>query len=514
MSEQRKTYDSFIFTHIPKCGGTSFRKYINDAALANDIDKALIYIPGFNDLDNDKNISQLSKDKIAILRKQPLKVLANHSHHGIQDKERLDIKNPFSYTILREPIARFISHYNFFYYTLGYEGCKGISLNDLPQSKLEDLIFKISNIQTKYISGVKHPKAAGWDNVLKIAKYNLLFEFGCFGILEHIDLSVLMLQNEAPEWLQFNDVFPVRNKNNTSKKALSIDDNIIKLIQKINKYDCQLYDFALEQFKTKIEKKNYQIDLTKKNEEPKPITYIQVFGERNSGTNFLKKLIESNFENVEVGFKYGWKHGFVNLRRIQREDTEQTLFLCLFKDPYSWLVSMNNKPHHAPQLFFLEFSDFIKREWVCYKGKGYTERAKQLDKFPVTDEEEMLQERHPKTKERFENVMQLRNLKNDYYIRLKNCCEHYKAIKYEDLLEDSSSILNDIESTYQLKRKSEVIIDQGYHGKNPKKKFNRKAFYLEKKYLDTYSDTDLKYVNKYLDFEIEKTIGYKKIKNL
>ena len=82
----------------------------------------------------------------------------------------------------------------------------------------------------------------------------------------------------------------------------------------------------------------------------KSIDYIQIFGERNSGTNYLKQLLEINLDpKIEIGSKFGWKHGFTHKRAIKNKDTEHTLFLVLTKDPYSWLISMNQRPHQAVQ---------------------------------------------------------------------------------------------------------------------------------------------------------------------
>lgn len=49
--------------------------------------------------------------------------------------------------------------------------------------------------------------------------------------------------------------------------------------------------------------------------EHKIIKYIKIFGERNSGTNFLTSLIKKNIKDINIfSFYYkggtGWKHGF------------------------------------------------------------------------------------------------------------------------------------------------------------------------------------------------------------
>ncbi len=255
MKTEKTHYDSFIFTHIPKCGGTSFRKYINDAALASGINKEEIYIPGFNGLGNNKNIINLPKAEISQIRQKPIKILANHAYFNVHKEYELNIQNPFYYTILREPVARFVSHYNFFYYKNGYDDCKGISLNDLPEEKLLKLLQLLSNIQVKYLSNIKHIKIVGYDNMLKLAKYNLLYEYPAFAILEDMELSLTILQQETPsDLLQFSEKFPVQNSYSKKSKE-PIAEPILEKIRAYNAYDIELYNFG----KKHIEKRSFAL---------------------------------------------------------------------------------------------------------------------------------------------------------------------------------------------------------------------------------------------------------------
>ena len=192
-------YDSFIFTHIPKCGGTSFRHFINTSGKINKINEDEIYIPGCNGLTADKNLDQLNKTELKQLKKRRIKILANHSKYNEHLQHKLIIQKPYYYTLLRDPVERFISHYNFFYYKNGLDDLSNISLNDLDEGRLEELIIRLSNLQVRYISNVKYPKAVGLENQYKIAHYNLTQIYGNFGILDKMEESIDLLSHSMVE---------------------------------------------------------------------------------------------------------------------------------------------------------------------------------------------------------------------------------------------------------------------------------------------------------------------------
>ena len=240
--------------------------------------------------------------------------------------------------------------------------------------------------------------------------------------------------------------------------------------------------------------------------------YIQIYGERNSATNYLHFLLEHNIKNVNVGYKYGWKHGFAKLDKIKEERAASDLIICLFKDPYSWLVSMHGKPHHAPQMLGKSFSDFLRAEWACYQGDNYDTRD--LQKDPLLPEQEMMYERNPATEQRFANVIKLRSGKIQRLLELRDKVPNVMLLQYETLLAQPRINVCDVAGAYNMKLNGPVKLSKGYFGKNPSKSFDRKNYYLNKEYLTTYSPEDLEYVNSQLDWSQEAVLGYEKIEKL
>ena len=78
---------------------------------------------------------------------------------------------------------------------------------------------------------------------------------------------------------------------------------------------------------------------------------VSVWGERCSGTNFLRVLLEQNLSNLSImdGNKIFWKHGYPGCKTSKPE----TLHIWIVRDLHSWLTSLYRKPYHfaKPETF-------------------------------------------------------------------------------------------------------------------------------------------------------------------
>ncbi len=253
MRLQLRRFNSFVFTHIPKCAGSSFRKYLCDSAINSGIEPPSIYIPECLGIPNTKNLSQLKEPELIKLQENNIKILGDHSLFNAHITYNLNIDRPFYYTILRDPIKRFISHYNYFYFERGYGNLKGVKINDLKDEQLNQLFKSMGNTMVDYVAN-RNPKTEPVVNesITLRAIYNLEQHFGSFGILEQMDESIQLLSRYSPPWIKFElDKFPFLNKQKNNSKAEEIDDLILDKIKEAHVHDVKLYEYAKSLFNLK-----------------------------------------------------------------------------------------------------------------------------------------------------------------------------------------------------------------------------------------------------------------------
>lgn len=96
------------------------------------------------------------------------------------------------------------------------------------------------------------------------------------------------------------------------------------------------------------------------------ITKIKIFGERNSGTNYIKRLLKKNiksqvyFQSGHYKSKSGWKHGLPDSSKIDK----QTLVIFIVRELSTWLNSMYFRPYHIKRQ-----NDFIQFITTTNKSK-------------------------------------------------------------------------------------------------------------------------------------------------
>ena len=83
-----------------------------------------------------------------------------------------------------------------------------------------------------------------------------------------------------------------------------------------------------------------------------------IYGERCSGTTYLEQIINLNFK-ADITWEYGWKHffGFHDLT-----NSDDTLFICIVRNPYDWINSFYKYQYHLPIQFKNKFN-FLNNEF-------------------------------------------------------------------------------------------------------------------------------------------------------
>jgi len=238
-------FDSFVFTHIPKCGGTSLRRYIYKAAVNSDIPINSIHIPGEGDQHYATNLLQLDQNEFSKVTRNNIKILADHTKLDPQMHHKLGLKKPYIFTLFRNPFDRFISHYNFFFKKIGNAGFKNRNIEDLNDTELLSVVKKLSNIQTGYILGL----GPGLKTLDKIeSRFHeipslLNNRLSSFGILEDMEKTLFILNKTAPNWITFHEEFPKANSNKYQHEFLNKSE-AKKIFNKYNAYDLCLYQLA------------------------------------------------------------------------------------------------------------------------------------------------------------------------------------------------------------------------------------------------------------------------------
>ncbi|MEZ5082701.1 MAG: hypothetical protein R2750_04545 [Bacteroidales bacterium] len=207
------------------------------------------------------------------------------------------------------------------------------------------------------------------------------------------------------------------------------------------------------------------------------MTLVKVYGERNSGTIYLEWLLKTNLEiTIDESPELGWKHRLAPSKEELSDEMKQNMiFVCLVKNPYSWLLSMHKRPYHHESLRELSFSEFLKYSYGDYR-----------------------------------NPIVMWNTKNKSYAELGNYVNKYVFIKYEDSIADIKNTINSIADRFDLQRpefykniKSLLTNEHGIKGQ----RFHL-DFYLQEKWKKNLRSRHVEQINKFLDSGLMEKFNY------
>jgi hypothetical protein len=205
----------FICLHLPKTGGTSFNFILeNNFGIRNCHT-------------NQTNRSTFNQADLDFARRchLPLRSLTGHN---LVDPGQLKVANPFYLIILREPVARVLSHYQY-------------SVQSGNNKKSFEETVRVSenleNLQVKLIAG-------GRD--LDKAK-RFLERCSFVGLTEKFDLSLRLLERLSPCPLNLSYKRALVAEDNTLKKTVRRDERMLELALEYNRLDIELYQFAVNE---------------------------------------------------------------------------------------------------------------------------------------------------------------------------------------------------------------------------------------------------------------------------
>jgi len=257
---------------------------------------------------------------------------------------------------------------------------------------------------------------------------------------------------------------------------------------------------------------------------------IKIFGERNTGTHFLARLIRANFRcqllpgtlaEARRGYRdrieeelaatisddakrmwvrqarldqffesnawstLGWKHSVPNVDLIvSHPDKEQILFVTVTKNPYAWILSLFRRPYESvasrrPD----DLLSFICEPWVT----GRRDNAPLVLPSPV----------------------ELWNLKNEGYFRLARMVRVIR-VRYETVLADPAAFLELFKGSLQRKNEHFLIPNDSAKRQDIGKKdlTYYRDYYLGELWRQELSPEHIQAINEFLDPNVVRDAGY------
>jgi hypothetical protein len=241
---------------------------------------------------------------------------------------------------------------------------------------------------------------------------------------------------------------------------------------------------------------------------------VKIYGERNSGTNYLEKILAANFmvsflkyypnvmENsilrlVPYDFvqdivhlkkqnkTLGWKHGCPPIKSINRNIKAETRFICISKNPYAFLFSLYKRPYHMKGKKKDNFSSFLRSEW------GLRRR-------------DLLGEK------RVKNPVLLWNRKYDSYVKLsEQYASQVAIVRYEDLIfngEDTLALLKEKLGLEAINENFKLVKSSGVEEHKSLEFY--KNFYQNEEWKTNFSEEDINFVNEQLDQDLVALLNY------
>ncbi|MBI3926773.1 MAG: hypothetical protein HY319_14630 [Armatimonadetes bacterium] len=232
---------------------------------------------------------------------------------------------------------------------------------------------------------------------------------------------------------------------------------------------------------------------------------LKLYGERNSGTRYLERLLRRNLrvrllpgtvprllDSLSLGNEWvkdlyfrktfgrnlGWKHMLVPEADWLPGDT---FFVCLTKDPYSWLLSLYRRPHHARRRYS-SFQAFLAAPW-----------------------ESVGRENSPPC---FANPMDLWNQKTASYLRLARA-RPTLLVTYEELLADPPAVVARIGELSEGRPRSGPFrnISRSTKAGGRDYAFCR-DYYLDRRWARELEPGALLLINEHLDAGLMARLGY------
>lgn len=223
----------WVFSHIPKTAGTTLENYLLQPFELKDV--LHVNAPDLNRL----------PQVIYLKNKFPKLIMGHHPLHGML-YQLLPDDALVHLTMLREPVSRVISYYNYIatreYHALHHK-VKDMGFDAFLEQR--DLV-ELSNGQSRRLAGVLHSKSDISDNDLyKLSRQIIDDCFSLVGVTEYFYEFCHVLEKKCG--IIFNHLPPV-NRSRVKVQLTDLSPEQIERIKVINKVDIQLYEYVKSKF--------------------------------------------------------------------------------------------------------------------------------------------------------------------------------------------------------------------------------------------------------------------------
>jgi hypothetical protein len=241
---------------------------------------------------------------------------------------------------------------------------------------------------------------------------------------------------------------------------------------------------------------------------------VKIYGERNTGTNYIDKLIRMNLEanllngiapghiqflqralpgkqfirdkyfELTYGRNLGWKHTTVKPEsELRRYDilNRGVCFITVTKNPYSWLLSLHRRPYHHYYGDKPDFVSFLRSPWKTV-GRDNCESV-------------------------LPDPIELWNLKNRSYLRLRSL--EAANITSERVLADPKALIDMLSDSFSIPQSKNYFSNLDKSTKDKSKNFEYyNDYYLNERWKEELTDESVSIISNRLDKTLVDYFGY------
>jgi Sulfotransferase family len=227
---------ALIFLHIPKTAGTTLNRIIEWQY--NPL--SIFTMDPYRIRATPERLKKLPE-----ARRRRLRMVRGHFYYGIHEF----LPQGATYiTMLREPVARFLSAYYFLQRRPLHPMHRKVKSERIGVEDFIRLTPRRQNLQCSLIAGIKSNGKCE-ASTLEIAKENLVKSFSVVGISERFEES-LMLIAQTFDW-----EVPFYENRKVSKTRPQVDSSAVEMIRDHNRLDLELYEFGKRLFEEGLREK-------------------------------------------------------------------------------------------------------------------------------------------------------------------------------------------------------------------------------------------------------------------